>query len=329
VGSLDAAIERYISTDIALSKKDISACVASREWFLARLKTEIANDQDGPQLLANDPFVYFGSYFKGTKVRDVDEFDVLVVIDSNGGVISTGDAAIGQGQGVAAPNHKYDGRFLKADGSGVSPSKLLAWLRRVASDVAESYGGEAPERDGQAIVVRIASKDLEIDLVPAGAFTRTRDGSTFYNIAKGHHGDEWTLTSPRADIDQLEEVAEGKVNFRNVVRIIKRVRDVYLLDVPSFALETAVVAYARGTSWTEFLALELQYAMRSVATALESGRVADPYDPSVDLIADAKDRARSARVFRLVADMLKVLAEQAAGEMTDALYDQVHDLFET
>ncbi|HEX3595515.1 MAG TPA: hypothetical protein VGL81_22475 [Polyangiaceae bacterium] len=328
MASLDAAIERYIATDIALSAKDISACAASREWFLTRLQNEIASDEDGPQLLAGEPFVNFGSYFKGTKVRDVDEFDVLVVVDSNTGVFSSSGEVVGHGEGDAAPNHKYDARFKKGDGSGVSPAKVLGWLRGVAADVAESYGGEAPVRDGQAIIVRIASKDLAIDLVPAGVFTRARDGSTFYNIAKGDAGDEWTLTSPRVDIEQLEEVAEGKANFRNVVRIIKRVKDVYGVAVSSFALETSVVAYARATNWTDFVGLELRWAMRSVANAIEGGCIADPYDPSANLIADAKDRARSARVYRLVADRLEALGKGEAAQTPEDLYDHVHKLFE-
>ncbi|MHC4986998.1 MAG: hypothetical protein ACYTFX_00680 [Planctomycetota bacterium] len=54
-----------------------------------------------PKLLASDPFIYFGSYFKGTKVADVDEFDVLVVIDSQGGQYSQGGKVIGHGLGSA------------------------------------------------------------------------------------------------------------------------------------------------------------------------------------------------------------------------------------
>jgi hypothetical protein len=125
MGDLDAVIARYIDAVISLSAKDIQASAASRKWFLTRIRNEIEAREDGPQLLAgDDAFVNFGSYFKGTKVADVDEYDVLVVIDSCSGVFSPGGERHGDGQGTADPNHKYDARFKKADGSGVSPPRL-------------------------------------------------------------------------------------------------------------------------------------------------------------------------------------------------------------
>lgn len=328
MGDLDAAIERYISTDIALSAKDISGCAASREWFLTRLRNEIEADENGPQLFASEPFVNFGSYFKGTKVRDVDEFDVLVVMDSNTGVFSSGGIEVGYGRGSAAPNHKYDSRFRKPDGSGVSPAKLLAWLRGIATNIANAYGGEAPERDGQAITVRIASRALAIDLVPAGAFTRATDGEAFYNIAKGDLTDGWTLTSPRVDIEQLNAVAEGKANFKNVVRIIKRLKDAYHLNVSSFALETAVVNYARETTWTNSVALELRYAAIHVARMLTQGRIADPYDATANLLGHGFDGTEPAKIYISIANILEILSNSQNQKTTDALYGVVHDLLE-
>jgi hypothetical protein len=67
------------------------------EWGRYRLKIRVS----AVQVLASDPFIYFGSYFKGTKVADVDEFDVLVVIDSQGGQYSQGGKVIGHGLGSA------------------------------------------------------------------------------------------------------------------------------------------------------------------------------------------------------------------------------------
>ena len=54
---------------------------------------------------------------------------------------------------------------------------------------------------------------------------RTSDGLTFYNIAKDDGGDGWTLTSPRGDIEDLDDAAEDRPNLKNIIRIIKRVRE--------------------------------------------------------------------------------------------------------
>ena len=128
--------------------------------------------------------VYFGSYFKGTKVADVDEYDVLVLIDSYSGSYSRGGKQVGIGQGSADPNPKYYKKFYKDDGSGVSPAKMLNWLKGVADEVVGTFSGEAPVRDGQAITSTIKSKGLKIDLVPAGVFVNG-NGTLFYNIPDG------------------------------------------------------------------------------------------------------------------------------------------------
>lgn len=132
-----------------------------------------------------EPFVYFGSYFKRTQVADVAEFDVLVVVDSNTGVFNTWGSQLGAGSGSVYPNPKCDPRYSKADGSGVSPSKMLNWLRDIVGTVTVAYGGAAPERVGQAIIASIPSSGLFIDLVPAGVFSRLTDGTTLNNLIAG------------------------------------------------------------------------------------------------------------------------------------------------
>jgi hypothetical protein len=85
---VSTAIEAFIEDEIRQNRSDITAAVRSREWILSRIENEIGRRTDQPQLYVPEPFVYFGSYFKRTQVADVDEFDVLVVVDSNTGVFN-------------------------------------------------------------------------------------------------------------------------------------------------------------------------------------------------------------------------------------------------
>jgi hypothetical protein len=327
MADVDAAIRRYISNDIALSAPDISKSATSREWFMTRVANEIAARSTGAQLYATEPFVRFGSYFKGTKVRDVDEFDVLVVVDSNTGSFNIAGKAIGWGNGSAQPNHKYRPELMKADRSGVSPRKLLDWLHGIVDGVARSFGGVAPIRDGQAITARIASRDLAIDFVPAGVFTRHSDGSTFYNIPKGDLRDSWTVTSPRHDIELLDGVADGTPDLRNIIRIAKRIRDSYGLGISSFAIETAIVRYAQYTTWSLFLSIEVVYALRNLAAVIESGVIQDPYDAENNLIKDLSDRANCARLFGLVSRFIETLDKDET-LTPDRLYETIRNVFE-
>lgn len=277
-------IDKFIRNEISLNREDISGSVTSREWFLKRIRSEIEKRTNEPVLYASDPLVRFGSYFKRTKVTDVDEFDMLVVIDSNTGAFRSGGLEIGDGLGTADPNYKYAEKYKKSDGSGVSPTKMLNWLQNVVQTVTDSYGGSAPIKDGQAVTAYIKSANINIDLVPAGIFKRNEAGSIFYNIPRGDKNGGWIITSPRQDIELLNKVAKERQRFRDIIRLCKFVRDKYNFGVSSFAIETAVINFAQSYSWLDDLAWDLKRTLDFISRSFKNGIIPDSYEKSNNLI---------------------------------------------
>jgi hypothetical protein len=290
MADMNKIIQKFITQEIALSKKDISESAKSREWFLDKIKKKIDEGKNEPTLYKEKPFVNFGSYFKGTKVADVDEYDVLVVIDSNTGQFTQGDEKTGEGLGDINPNHKYDDKYKKEDKSGVSPSKMLNWLKGVVKEVAESFGGTVPERAGQAVTARIESKDINIDLVPAGKFKHTkRSGIFFYDIPRGDKNNGWILTDPEQDIKLINELAQKKSDFKNVIRILKYIKNKYNFLVPSFAIECCVIEYANGNEWTGSVFKDLQGALGYFAQALGNKEIKDTFDSKNNLLSGVEN----------------------------------------
>jgi Mab-21 protein len=284
MADVSKAIRNYISAYLSLNMPDIQSAVSSREWFLNRIKNTIRGRYKEPVLYSSEPFVYFGSYFKKTKVKAVDEYDVLVVIDSNTGIFSSGGISIGEGQGSADPNSKYASRFYHSSRDGVSPNRILNWLKEIVEEVTESFDGEAPERNGQAITALIKSKNLKIDLVPAGIFKRYSDEKIFYNIPKGDKNGSWIVTSPREDIKLLENVAFNKSNFRNTIRLIKRIKENYNFLISSFAIETAIIQYGQHYQWYNDLSLDVYWILIYLSSVLRNGYIADSYNSENNLI---------------------------------------------
>lgn len=285
MGDLSQALDWYIGEVIKLPRSDISSAVRSREWFIDKVLQEINRRTGEPELYPERNTLKFGSYFKGTKVAAVDEFDLLVILDSNNGVFRQNGNSIGTGLGRADPNPKYYERFMKSDGSGVSPTKLLNWLKDVVDSATSKYGVEAPVRNGQAITATIKSKDLRLDLVPAAVFKHTVSGEIFYAIPKGDQGNGWIATAPHRDMERLKEVAQGKENFRNIIRLCKRIRDTYNFGVSSFAIESAVVGYAERNYWNNDLYPDFRVVLKSLIRAFRGGMILDPFDNQNNLIA--------------------------------------------
>ena len=285
MADISKSIERYIIDVIRVPRTDTSSAIKSREWLLGRVVGEIESRKNEPILYSEQPLILYGSYVKGTQVSAVDEFDIMLVIDSNAGVFSVGGQQVGDGLGSASPNHKYDNRFNKEDGSGISPAKILNWTKSVIAKAVEPFGGEAPDRDGQSVTAIIKSKDLKIDFVPGGIFQRRTDGKTFYDIPKGDRGNNWILTAPQEDIARLNDVATGKDNFRNVIRIAKRIKSTYNFLVSSFAIESAIVNYAQTSTWHDNLYYDTYLGLNYLASVFRNGNIPDSFEATTNLIA--------------------------------------------
>jgi hypothetical protein len=87
-------------------------------------------------------------------------------------------------------------------------------------------------------------------------------------------------------MERLKEVAQGKENFRNVIRLCKRVRDMYNFGVSSFAIESAVVGYGERNYWYGDLYSDFRAVLKSLAEAFRGGVILDPFDDQNNLIAD-------------------------------------------
>lgn len=320
--SLDRLASKFVSEEIALDQEDISSAVKSKEWLLDRIKTKIKEKTNGPQLYAEDPLIGYGSYFAKLKVADVDEMDFLLVIDSNTGIFrNDGTTEYGKGLGSASPNHKYNSEFMKSDSSGVSPNKLLGWLRGICWEVLEPLNGEMPVIDGPAIKVVIKSTGLKFDLVPAGVFERTNgSGNIFYNIPRGDAAEGWLLTNPRKDIERIERLAEQHEGFRNVVRLLKFVRDHYGLPLSSYALQCVVCLYAENFQWQGDLLANLHHALILLENKLRNGVVEDGFDPAINLLKDLVNPGQYANVVQSIYLRLSVLGNESD---EDVAYDKL------
>lgn len=322
---LDRVLDRFIREEIALTQDDISSAVRSKKWLLEQIEAKIASKVTGPELYAAGPFVGYGSYFAYLKVSDVDEMDFLVVIDSNSGVFRKEDGIeYGKGLGTASPNHKYDTRFKKADLSGVSPSKLLFWLKDICWEVLEPLGGEEPVIDGPAVKVVLKSKGINFDLVPAGVFERTDwSGNLFYNIPKGDLSDGWVLTNPKKDLERINRLADRCEGLRNVIRVMKLIRDKYEIPISSYAIQCSGCLFAEGYQWQRNLSANLHLALIHLSIKLRSGIIEDGFDPSNNLLKDVSNSGDHANTIQAVLGRLEALSNESD---EDVAYEKLHQI---
>jgi hypothetical protein len=260
---------------------------------------KIDSASNKPILYGPNKYINFGSSFKKTKVRVVDEFDVMLIIDACGGYFIENGTTTGKGQGSAYPNHIFDSKYLLDDGRHVSPTKILNWLKDIVWSVLDPRGSAPPIRDNQAITAYIARTKTKIDLVPAPILKRTNDHKTFYVIPKGGQSNGWLSTSPEDDMAAVDNAAKNRDDFRNVIRICKRIRDTYnFVNVSSFAIETIVIDFVYHNSWYQNLYVDCRGTLSHLSGKFRSGSIPDPFSGN-NLLQEANqlswyaDRVRS------------------------------------
>lgn len=318
---MDRFIRKFMDNEVSHSQIDISKSAKSRKWFLDRIKNKINEKVGEPSLYKPEPFVNFGSYFKKTNVKDVDEYDVLVVIDSNNGHFSQKGEKIGDGLGSNDPNHKYDKKYKKSNGSGVSPNKQLNWLKNIVAEVVDGFGGTAPIRVGQAVTARIESQDINIDLVPAGIFQNVDDPEIiFYDIPKGDKDNGWILTNPKQDMKLIKDLAQDRDNFRKIIRLLKLIKNNYNFLISSFAIECCVVNYAQSRTWTNNAFIDFICLLNYLKENFNSKSILDSFDENNNLLKNVESTEWYAERLEKIMDNIK---EQIAEEDDTKAYENI------
>ncbi|WKV08576.1 hypothetical protein PQ743_05000 [Thermoanaerobacterium thermosaccharolyticum] len=288
--SINSEFNRYIKEYLALSQKDITTKVKSREWLINNIIRKIKEKSDCPQLYKENgqKYLTFGSYFKGTKVSDVDEFDIMLIVDSNGGVFKQGGIQTGEGIGIIDPNPKYFQKYRKDnDPESVSPRKIMNWLKDIIDEVLEPYGCEPGEKNGQAITAYIKSKDISIDFVPGGIFRKVGSNEIFYTIPKGDADGGWIITNPRVDKEIVNQTGSKYKQFKNSIRLFKYIfKESYNVKISSYAVESAHIDFERKNYFYDDYKYDFINILNHFITLVQNKKIPDMRDNSINLISD-------------------------------------------
>lgn len=324
--SINTEFNKFINNNLALSQKDISNAVSSREWLITKIIDKIKEKTDCPQLYSENgsKYIQFGSYFKGTKVSDVDEFDILLIVDTTNGIFLKGETKEGDGIGNTSPNSLYSKKYYKDGTNSVSSRKLLIWLKDIIDEVLEPYGCEPAEKDGQAVTAYIKSKDLHIDFVPGCIFQRVNTNDSdgvFYIIPKGDINCGWIETNPRIDKSILSDISEKHGQFKNTIRLFKYLfKNSYNITVGSYGVESAIVDYQNSNIFYDDFEYDFIGVLNHIIKLVDDGKIPDMRDNNINLLGNIN---KDATLDKLEKIKLKF---EALDEEADSFSDDVEAL---
>jgi hypothetical protein len=262
--TVSAAFHEFLREVVNLDREDTKRARCSRDWLRGQLHTFAREYSDFPVAWA-DMDSDFGSFARRTKIRPLDDIDMIHCLKGLGG------SYIDRGSHVAI--HPAAGTrlaaFCHADAESLSSTRVLNAFKKHLVKVPQ-YAAADVKRNGEAVTLELTSYSWKFDIVPGFFTAREYDGRDYYLIPDG--SGHWMKTDPRLDALRVTTVNRNHAgHVLDVLRLMKFWnRRPTMPSVASYAFENLVLNYyeAQERKASQFVDLEVSDVLEHIAVAV-------------------------------------------------------------
>lgn len=211
------AFRIFRENSVDLEPSETAKARATRDFLLNQLRELFRKNSDLPDI---KNYSSFGSFARRTKIRPLDDIDLLVVLDGSDISFSPGTYLFEQAPYLFTKNNDSPlKKFEDKDGyiSSIKVlNKMVSSLRHVSN-----YKKAEIKRDQAATVLNLSSYIWTFDIVPAFEFTNLFSKQvSCYVIPDGKGG--WMKTDPRVDAESTSRLNEKyDKRFLSYLRLLK------------------------------------------------------------------------------------------------------------
>jgi hypothetical protein len=244
--TVKAAFKKFQSQIVDLKSSTTEKGRASRDYLFEQVQKLVNNHSDFPPLKGN--YIPFGSFARKTKIRPLDDIDILLLLNGKGinVEISYQQKASGYGVNMTAVCRVKitDARSplqAFADNKGyVNSIKILNRIKHHLAYVT-NYLKADKNRRMQAVTLNLKSHPWIFDIVPAIPIYDERDKVTHFLIPDGYGN--WIRTNPKIDAQSITSVnTQHQGELLPVLRLLKYWNErKHKPSLSSYYFETLVV----------------------------------------------------------------------------------------
>ncbi|WP_231862884.1 hypothetical protein [Alicyclobacillus mali (ex Roth et al. 2021)] len=190
-----------------------------------------------PIIYKEESPVLMGSFARSTKIRTLDDVDLIIVFSAQGSTYTESSDKIE----VHVPESAPQLRRLCDDGV-LNSRRVLNLLKAFLSEVPQ-YDNSEIHRSQEAVTLHLSSYDWNFDIVPAFITKPRVDGRTYYVIPDGRGA--WKFTDPRIDAKRATDTNQrhdGRV--LGLIRLLKYWnRRCAVPAISSYLLENMAISF--------------------------------------------------------------------------------------
>lgn len=232
------AFSRFRQQKVDLDPGEVATARRSRDYLQGQISNIADNDKTFPRLAGG--YKPFGSFARSTKVRPLDDIDMLPLLNARGSteVIYW----LEQYTYLVQVTDSSSPLSLFADSEGyVNSTRILNKFKSGLQDI-PNYQKAEIKRNGVAVVLNLRSYPWVFDIVPALPVGDSSGTTTHYLIPNG--SGKWMRTDPRRDQTAITEANQRQSN--NLIPLIRLVKywNIYSYAAPrigSYYLETMLI----------------------------------------------------------------------------------------
>lgn len=210
--TVTAAFNAFQRDTVNLDPTRTKTARTSRDWLVGKINTF---SDFFP--LYTDKHIHFGSFARRTKIRPLDDIDIMIALMGQGCTYSEdawGKVTINVPDDCEAyKNYKH------TTSNTLNSVRVVNEFVRKLSEI-DQYKSATINRNQEAAVLNLKSYDWAFDIVPCFFTTEDGLGRTFYIIPDG--SGNWKKTDPRKDRDRVTAINSScSGNMLNVLRLVK------------------------------------------------------------------------------------------------------------
>lgn len=234
--TVNAAFTYFMKNTVNLDPDKVKTARSSRNFLQSRIK---GFDNFFP--LYGEKDISFGSFARRTKIRELDDIDMIFALKAKGCSWSE------DGNGTVYMHTPEDSEeyrnYRHSDSLRLNSRKVLGRFLVSLKGISH-YGQAEMHRNLHAATLKLVSYEWNFDVVPAFFTTEDSLGRSYYIIPNGT-GD-WMKTDPRIDqkrVSQINSNNDGRaLNLIRLVKYWQRRKTMPLMS--SYLLENFVLKYA-------------------------------------------------------------------------------------
>lgn len=273
------AFDEFLKNIVNLDPDQTKTARRSRDWLVDQIESFPNKERPSFPQLYSEKHIHFGSFARRTKIRELDDIDMMICLSAQGsiyheysdGIVITVPDSADRLKKLCDSVTSYPNRI-----NYLNSRKVINALVSELSTVSQ-YASADISRNLEAAVLNLVSYTWSFDIVPCFFTTEDSLGRTYYIIPDGYG--KWNKTDPRKDRDRVSNVnTNHNNNVLNVIRTMKFWnKRPTMPTMSSYLIETMIVNYYDSFSPTtsEYVDIEIPSILNYISGTVFSN-VNDP-----------------------------------------------------